>query len=585
MAVNPVPDDAELDPRWTTSTRMPAVRPRKSTEGPYDAADSEALDLQGALDFGSLRVPMPARAQLQVEKGTGELLRAVHVLVPSGRVSLSALAAPRSSPLWRQLADEIAESLTGDGARVRSEWGEWGREVQAGSNGALSRFIGVDGPRWMLYGVATGPAESSAELAHTLREMIRHTVVDRGTDPLPVKTVLPLRLAEHLEELVEGARERTTLDVAPARLAHDQDQYGQDSHETDGHPSSGYDRDPYRRGQQSQLDRRADRFGQDEYVRAQYVEPQYVEPQYVEPQYVEPQYVEPQYVESGYEDAGYLNEGYPDERYGDERYGGYRPDPGPPAARRPAPSRGRSQPDHGVPRAVPEASPAERSIGLRRSDLHPVPPRGPAGSGQQPEARPAAAHGLPPVPSIDSIDTAGLPRVPLVETTWSMAIPVVSSDEVEQEPAWAELRAAPAFWPSPPRTDPIDPTGPPELPRYASDQFGMSPGEALPSRPALDDLGFGLPPTGLDPLPGEPGGPPLPPAPEPVPWVAPLSGGHHADPTGGHHADPVEWPGVARPDRPAGVHDSLHDALTSDAAVTQERLPRMTRRARHRRPD
>jgi len=183
---------------------------RVATEGPYDSEDPAVARLgrtAGRVDFGSLRIPIPARAQLQVEKGTGELLRAVHVLVPSGRVSLSALAAPRSNPLWRGLSGEIAESLSNDGARVRTQWGEWGREVEAGSNGALSRFIGVDGPRWMLYGVATGPADGAEELADVLREMMRKTVVYRGPDPLPVKTVLPLRLPEHLEENVERARD------------------------------------------------------------------------------------------------------------------------------------------------------------------------------------------------------------------------------------------------------------------------------------------------------------------------------------------------------------------------------------------
>jgi hypothetical protein len=197
---------------------MSAVR--TATGGPYDSEEpmAERLGLSsGRVDFGSLRIPIPARAQLQVEKGNGDLLRAVHVLVPSGRVSLSALAAPRSNALWRGLAGEIGESLSNDGARVRTEWGEWGREVQAESNGAISRFVGVDGPRWMLYGVATGPADGADDLGWVLREMMRGTVVFRGPDPLPVKTVLPLRLPEGLEERIEQAREVSAH--APSRTA------------------------------------------------------------------------------------------------------------------------------------------------------------------------------------------------------------------------------------------------------------------------------------------------------------------------------------------------------------------------------
>jgi len=105
-----------IAPRRPVSDRLGGHR--RGGAGPYDVDEPDAERIRGGLDFGSLRVPMPARAQLQIEHGSGELLRAVHVLVPSGRVSLSALAAPRSTPLWRNLADEIAESLANDGARV-----------------------------------------------------------------------------------------------------------------------------------------------------------------------------------------------------------------------------------------------------------------------------------------------------------------------------------------------------------------------------------------------------------------------------------------------------------------------------------
>lgn len=207
---------SDLDERLPEASARTGVRrsgrARQGGAGPFDSEDPAAARLElrpGRVDFGSLRMAIPARAQLQVEKGSKDLLRAVHVLVPSGRVSLSALAAPRSNPLWRALAGEIAESLGKDGADVRVEWGEWGREVQAASNGALSRFVGVDGPRWMLYGVATGPEQDASELAEVLREMVRGTVVMRGPDPLPVKTVLPLRLPEQLEHDVERAREES----------------------------------------------------------------------------------------------------------------------------------------------------------------------------------------------------------------------------------------------------------------------------------------------------------------------------------------------------------------------------------------
>src|ERR1700738_3949326 len=53
-------------------------------------------------------------------------LRAVHVLTPNGRFTVSAYAAPRSGDLWPEVSRELADQLHGDGARARREYGEWG---------------------------------------------------------------------------------------------------------------------------------------------------------------------------------------------------------------------------------------------------------------------------------------------------------------------------------------------------------------------------------------------------------------------------------------------------------------------------
>jgi hypothetical protein len=76
--------------------------------------------------------------------------------------------------------------------------------LAAVANGTALRFIGVDGPRWMLRGVAAGPLEQAGPLAHALRDLVRGTVVARGDNPLPVRTPLPLELpdaiARHIEQ-------------------------------------------------------------------------------------------------------------------------------------------------------------------------------------------------------------------------------------------------------------------------------------------------------------------------------------------------------------------------------------------------
>ncbi|MHA6619175.1 DUF3710 domain-containing protein [Pseudonocardia sp. DLS-67] len=168
--------------------------------GPHDGGDldPELTDAAGLVDFGSIRVPLPPEGTVTVEPTANGRMQAVHIALPGGRLSVSALAAPKTSKLWPDLAGEIDASLREGGARVRSYRGEWGRELHATSGGATSVFVGVDGARWMLYGVATGPSAQAGPLDAELRRMLRGSVVVRGTQPYPVRTILPLAVPDHL---------------------------------------------------------------------------------------------------------------------------------------------------------------------------------------------------------------------------------------------------------------------------------------------------------------------------------------------------------------------------------------------------
>jgi len=201
--------DPADDPRATGSLAL-RRRPGNaegSASGPYDEddLDPESSDDLDRVDFGALLVPVPANGTVAVEpRGKGRL-QAVHVSLPEGRLSVSALAAPTTSRLWPELATEINASLRDGGARVRSFQGRWGRELHARTGGATSVFVGIDGPRWMLYGVATGPERDAVALDAELRRMLGDTVVVRGVSPYPVRTVLPLELPEYLAPATDEA--------------------------------------------------------------------------------------------------------------------------------------------------------------------------------------------------------------------------------------------------------------------------------------------------------------------------------------------------------------------------------------------
>jgi len=184
----------------------PADGPGVGGTGPYDVDDlpPDLTDAAGRVDFGALRLPVPAAGSVTVEPSAGGRLTAVQVTLPRGHLSISALAAPRSARLWPELVREIDTSLRDGGARVWSYTGEWGRELHARTGPAASIFVGVDGPRWMLYGVATGPTAAAPELDAELRRLLRGTVVVRGRSPYPVRTVLPLTMPEELAPEVPG---------------------------------------------------------------------------------------------------------------------------------------------------------------------------------------------------------------------------------------------------------------------------------------------------------------------------------------------------------------------------------------------
>jgi Protein of unknown function (DUF3710) len=166
--------------------------PAMVAAGPYDSGDAAEQLTRGLVDFGSLLVPVPPNATARAQHCPPERWPGVHIEAPVGHLRLHVLAAPRSGSLWGQLSLDIFGSLDGRDTRVSREQGRWGVEITCTSAESVTRFVGVDGPRWTLYGVATGPVELATEQASALRAIMRGTVVVRGEGPFPVSSALPL---------------------------------------------------------------------------------------------------------------------------------------------------------------------------------------------------------------------------------------------------------------------------------------------------------------------------------------------------------------------------------------------------------
>lgn len=193
-----------------------------SARGPYDidALATQPRELENShLDLGSVLVPVVEGGQVTVEMTEDHQPQNVYLVTPIGRISVSAFAAPKSPGLWREVVRELAESLRDEGASVSIEDGHWGREVVAAVEGATHRFIGVDGPRWLVRCVGSGPTESADDLARLSRAVLAESVVRRGSEPHPPREPLPIVLPPVLAEQVAAAQQQMFADPGAAQQA------------------------------------------------------------------------------------------------------------------------------------------------------------------------------------------------------------------------------------------------------------------------------------------------------------------------------------------------------------------------------
>jgi Protein of unknown function (DUF3710) len=195
------------DSATTAETAQAPVTPERSENGPFDRSEVESLD--GRLDLGALwLMGVPGmELRLEVEEGSEHVV-AVTAALEESTVHLQAFAAPRTEGIWDEIRTELAASITGQGGTADKRWGPLGNELRAqmpsqNPDGRTVfspvRFLGVDGPRWFLRAVLSGPAATDDSAASTLLDVVRATVVVRGDEAMAPREVLPLKLPEQFE--------------------------------------------------------------------------------------------------------------------------------------------------------------------------------------------------------------------------------------------------------------------------------------------------------------------------------------------------------------------------------------------------
>lgn len=175
----------------------PLVRP----QGPWDVEDVPDGGVN-RVDLGALRIPVQPETEVRVDVGPeGQVVAASLVRGPSS-MQVNAFAAPRSYGIWAEVREEIGAALRDGGGRADEQDGPWGVELRADIPGAgdaapsTARFVGVDGPRWFLRALLTGPAATDPTQAGELEAALRDIVVVRGSEAMAVRGPLPLRLPE-----------------------------------------------------------------------------------------------------------------------------------------------------------------------------------------------------------------------------------------------------------------------------------------------------------------------------------------------------------------------------------------------------
>lgn len=196
--INTTPDAAEV-PSDEQAKSAPAGR---ETEGPLD--ESEANPVRPYVDLGGVKILPREGLQLRLEvEESSQRVVAVGLDYAGSTLQVQPFAAPRTSGLWHEIRDQIADQIAKQGGKTKLTVGPFGpellAEIPATAPGQpdtvrLARFIGVDGPRWFLRGVIAGDGAVDQQAAAKIEELFRSVVVVRGKTPMPPRDLIPMHM-------------------------------------------------------------------------------------------------------------------------------------------------------------------------------------------------------------------------------------------------------------------------------------------------------------------------------------------------------------------------------------------------------
>jgi hypothetical protein len=176
---------------------------KRSELGPFDV--TEAKSLENLIDFGAVKLPNVNRnlsIKVELEEDTRRLV-ALTLQTEGSMLQVSLFSAPKNNEVWQEVLEVLTSSLESQNAQVESVVGSFGRELlvamqvpteDGGSALQQIRFIGVDGPRWLLRGSITGDALNNLSEQAEIERIFRSIVVDRGSEAMPPRELVPLTM-------------------------------------------------------------------------------------------------------------------------------------------------------------------------------------------------------------------------------------------------------------------------------------------------------------------------------------------------------------------------------------------------------
>lgn len=188
----------------------------RAESGPFDVSEVPAM--RPYVDLGGIKVA--PREGLQMRLDVDERAKrvvAVSLTYAESMLQVQAFSAPKTLGLWHQVRGEIAQQMASQGARTAEDVTDLGPELvvttkvpaEQGGGDRVARFIGVDGPRWLLRGVVMGKATRDPEARAQIDALFRELVVVRGEQPMPPSELLPLQVPA-------GVAQSTTQNAQPS---------------------------------------------------------------------------------------------------------------------------------------------------------------------------------------------------------------------------------------------------------------------------------------------------------------------------------------------------------------------------------